>query len=56
MVVQDNQQRWTLNEDGSYTRVEKKKDERKVATHKILMNHMRDSARPIPMENGDQVG
>ncbi len=53
VYLQDNQQRWTLNEDGTYLRVEKQKGERKVATHKILMNHMKDSARPIPMENGD---
>ena len=53
VYLQDNQQRWTLTEDGSYTRVTKQKGERKVATHKILMNHMKDSARPIPIENGD---
>ncbi len=54
VYLQDNQQRWQLNEDGTYTRVAKNKGERKVATHKILMNHMKDSARPIPMENGEQ--
>lgn len=50
LYLQDNQQRSLLNEDGSYTKVERKKGERKVSTHKVLMNHMKDGASPIPME------
>lgn len=49
LYLQDNQQRSMLNEDGSYTKVEREKGERKVSTHKVLMNHMKDSAQPIPM-------
>jgi polyphosphate kinase len=49
IYLKDNQQRWVLNTDGSYQRVEKKKGERKVATHKVLMNHMADSVEPIPI-------
>jgi polyphosphate kinase len=43
----DNQQRWQLYSDGSYAKIEKQKDERKVSTHKVLMNHMADAAEPI---------
>ncbi len=49
LYLQDNQQRSVLNEDGSYTKVERENGERKVSTHKVLMNHMKDSAFPIPM-------
>lgn len=51
LYLQDNQQRSVLNEDGSYTKIVKKKGERKVSSHKVLMNHMKDSAIPIPMED-----
>lgn len=51
VYLQDNMQRWTLNEDGSYSKVEKKKGERKVSSHKIFMNHTKDSDSPIPMED-----
>ena len=51
IYLNDNQQRWTLNTDGSYTRIEKEKGRRKIATHKVLMNHIKDSASPVPMEN-----
>ena len=50
VYLQDNQQRWILNEDGEYTRIVKQKGEPKIGTHKILMNHMKDSSRPEPME------
>lgn len=50
LYLQDNQQRSVLNSDGSYTKIAKKKGERKVSSHKVLMNHMKDSANPIPME------
>lgn len=53
VYLRDNQQRWLLNEDGDYTKVEKEKDDRKASTHKVLMNHMKDSARPIPMVSSD---
>lgn len=52
VYLQDNQQRSMLNTDGSYTKVLRKEGERKVSTHKVLMNHMKDSAHPIPMEIG----
>ncbi len=51
IYLNDNQQRWVLNTDGSYTRIEKEKGQRKIATHKVLMNHTKDSAAPVPMEN-----
>ena len=48
IYLNDNQQRWTLNPDGTYTKVEKKKGEAKISTHKTLMNHMSDAREPIP--------
>lgn len=50
LYLQDNQQRSVLNQDGSYTKIKKQKGERKISSHKVLMNHMKDSAKPIPME------
>ncbi len=51
IYLKDNQQRWLLNADGEYTKVEKEKGVRKISIHKVLMNHMQDSAIPIPMVN-----
>jgi len=47
IYLNDNQQRWTLNTDGSYSKVEREKGEQKISTHKMLMNHMMDGAEPI---------
>ena len=47
IYMQDNQQRWQLNSDGNYTKIEREKGARKVSTHKVLMNHMTDAAEPI---------
>jgi polyphosphate kinase len=51
VYLQDNMQRWILNEDGSYSKVEKEKGARKVSSHKVFMNHTKDSDQPIPMED-----
>ncbi len=48
VYLRDNMQRWILEETGEYERILRKRGERKVATHKVLMNHMKDSALPIP--------
>lgn len=54
IYLHDNQQRWILNSDGSYTKVQKEKGERKIATHKVLMNHMADAGDPVPIvKTGD---
>ena len=50
IYLKDNQQRWTLNDDGSYVKVTREKGEAKVSTHKMLMRHMKDAAEPIPVE------
>ena len=50
VYLQDNQQSWMLKEDGIYEKIQKQKGQRKVATHKVLMNHIKDSTDPIPME------
>ncbi|MDR9417579.1 polyphosphate kinase 1 [Gracilimonas sp.] len=47
----DNKQRWLLQEDGSYERAQKEKGSSKLSAHDYLMNHMRDSAEPIPKAN-----
>ncbi len=47
IYLHDNQQRWQLHADGIYTRIEKQNGQRKVSTHKVLMNHMDDGAEPI---------
>tara|TARA_A100001015_G_C14900445_1_gene676194 strand:+ start:51 stop:521 length:471 start_codon:yes stop_codon:yes gene_type:complete len=49
IYLKDNQQRWVLDSEGNYHRVEKKKGERKISTHKVLMNHTADSIDPIPI-------
>jgi polyphosphate kinase len=49
VYFKDNQQRWVLNTDGTYTRVTRKKGEQKISTHQVLMNHMADVAEPIPI-------
>ena len=55
IYLKDNQQRWLLNEDGSYAKVKKQKGQGKIGTHKVLMNHMADMSEPIPIvKRGDQ--
>ncbi len=49
IYLRDNMQRWVLSEDGSYTRISREKGEGKISTHKLLMNHMQESLKPIPM-------
>jgi polyphosphate kinase len=49
VYLKDNQQRWLLNADGNYAKVERKKGEQKVSTHQILMNHVVDVDEPIPI-------
>jgi polyphosphate kinase len=44
----DNKQRWVLNHRGEYERVERKKGEKKIGTHDVLMNHTKDLIEPIP--------
>jgi len=48
LYLRDNQQRWSLDPDGAYNRVQKKKKQSKVSTHEVLMNHTKDSTNPIP--------
>lgn len=43
----DNQQRWQLQPTGTYEKIERKKGEKKISTHKILMNHMLETLEPI---------
>lgn len=50
IYLHDNVQRWLLLENGEYIRAEKKKGEGKLSTHQILMNHMKESKQPIPIQ------
>ncbi|MGB0346366.1 MAG: polyphosphate kinase 1 [Balneolaceae bacterium] len=47
IYMQDNQQRWELYSNGEYKKIERNKGDRKISTHKVLMNHMADVAEPI---------
>ena len=49
VYLRDNGQRWMLTEDGNYIKIQRTKGETKVATHKVLMNHVKESLNPIPM-------
>jgi polyphosphate kinase len=49
LILHDNQQRWVLKSTGSYSRVNKKKNEPEISTHKTLMNHARQNESPVPM-------
>jgi len=48
LYLKDNQLRWIMQPDGKYKRVKKKKDEDPVSTHGHLMNHAKNSLKPIP--------
>lgn len=49
LYLRDNQQRWVMKPDGSYRRVKKKKGEKKISTHLVLMNQAKDMLEPIPI-------
>ncbi|MFN1835527.1 polyphosphate kinase 1 [Balneola sp. MJW-20] len=51
LILRDNIQRWTLNADGTWSRVERKKGEDKISTHKVLMSHIKNSLPPIPQQS-----
>lgn len=48
LILRDNQQRWTLNTNGKYTRVKPQKGDKKINSHEMLMAHTKDMAHPIP--------
>lgn len=49
VYLQDNKQRWMLDENGRYNRVSKSKEESEIATQKLLMSHTASLREPIPM-------
>jgi polyphosphate kinase len=49
IYLMDNQQRWQLQPTGTYEKIERKKGEKKISTHKILMNHMLETLEPIAL-------
>ncbi|MEX0646232.1 MAG: polyphosphate kinase 1 [Balneolaceae bacterium] len=48
LAMRDNQQRWVLNQTGNYVRVKRKKGDKKINIHKVLMNHTKDLIDPVP--------
>lgn len=50
--LEDNEQRWVLQEDGTYKRAERKKGEPSKSAQKKLMNHAKSLATPIPRSYG----
>lgn len=49
LIMRDNTQRWMLNSDSSWTKVERSGDEDKISTNKVLMQHTKEMEPPIPM-------
>lgn len=47
-LLNDNQQRWILDSKGKYTRVKRSKKEKKRGIHRMLMEHTKEHAEPIP--------
>lgn len=55
LLLSDNSQRWILNTNGKYTKLNSSKSEKRVATHEMLMQHALESIEPIPVfENGEK--
>lgn len=48
IYLRDNMQRWILNSRGKYEKVIRKKGEKKIGTHEVLMNHTKYLIEPIP--------
>ena len=48
IYLNDNRQRWIMQPDGDYFRVNKKKGEESRSTHNILMEHVKSNRTPIP--------
>ncbi len=48
IYLRDNHLRWELKSNGKYKRVKRKKGEKKIATHELLMAHTRELKDPIP--------
>lgn len=48
IYLNDNTQRWLLNDKGNYSRPHKSSKETKIATHKALMNHIGNNKEPRP--------
>jgi polyphosphate kinase len=49
LILSDNQQRWLMKSNGNYEKVKRKKGEKKISTHKMLMLHTKEFNSPIPV-------
>lgn len=52
LILRDNQQRWELNTKGVYKKVSRKKGEKKIALHNVLMAYTKDRTEPVPSAGG----
>jgi polyphosphate kinase len=48
IYLNDNEQRWIMQPDGSYSEAVRKKGEKVRATHQTLMTHVKSNESPIP--------
>lgn len=53
VYINDNIQRWIMNEDGSYKRVKRKKGETPRSTHLVLMDHAKRTKSPVARSGRD---
>lgn len=47
-ILRDNSQRWVMNSKGSYSKVKRKKGDKPIATHQVLMEHVKSGTSPVP--------
>jgi polyphosphate kinase len=52
ICLRDNNQRWIMKPNGKYKRVKRKKEERKISTHDVLMAHTKELTDPVPRASG----
>ncbi len=53
VLLTDNAQRWVLNEDGKYSKIQSSQPENIIATHYKLMEHALKTGEPIPIFEND---
>ncbi|MEX2463716.1 MAG: phospholipase D-like domain-containing protein, partial [Balneolaceae bacterium] len=48
VYLKDNQQRWIMKSDGTYSKVKRIKGEKKLSSHEFFMDHTKILVEPIP--------
>jgi len=54
LYLEDNVLRWVMKPDGSYKRVQRKKEEKSISTHRVLMEHAKNNVSPVPKFEKDK--